>query len=299
VEKDKEILNQQLNSSMETTQAKDQFVIAYLTSLNKTQAIIANAVAFSRMLDKGLILLYICDKAYTNVSTQEAEKQLIELNKNIDLAFHSYCAIEGKTKDIIHSLGEALNAVLLVTAADLQATNNKYLPACAEEPKTLLANLYTSRIAYFITSIENVEQVSFQHVVLTVEQFRESKEKVLWASYFGRFAHSKVTVYYHNYRDEFFRQQLHYNLKFTKKIFDEFALNYELFFSKDSKTFVDWQALTWAKEQKASFVICQTTKEKKWYSKYFGLNEHKTLCNPQGLPVLFVNLRDDLFVLCD
>lgn len=285
---------------MDKKEKKDQFIIAYLPNLNKTESIIINAICFAKMLNKGLILLHISDTSYTGISSEQAEKRLQELNSKItDISFHSYCAIEGKTQEILYSIPELLSGVLLVTATNKDSIANKKTKL-ADEPNILLNNLYTSRIAYFIVPQNQINPLPFDKVILTIDNMRESKEKVLWASYFGRFANSDLIVYYHNYKDEFYRQQLHYNIKFVMRMFDNFKLKYKLNLSSDSKTYVDYQAIDYAEKENAGLVICQTTKNKDWINKWFiGIKEIKTINNNKNIPILFVNPREDLFILCE
>lgn len=283
----------------EKKEVKDQFIIAYLPDLENTQTIINNAICFAKMLNKGLILLYISDKAYKCVSTTEAEIVLKELNSKItEICFHSYCAIEGKTKEIINKIPHLLSGVLLVTVAK-ENVKSKVKEKLADYSDEMLKNLYTSRIAYFISSNDLKSEEPFNKIVMTIDNMRESKEKVLWGSYFGRFANSELIVYYHNYKDEFHRHQLHYNIKFVMKMFDNFKIKYNLHLSSDSKTFVDYQAIDYAKEINADLIICQTTKNKGWYEKLFSLKERKVINNSKQIPVLFVNPREDLFILCE
>ncbi len=283
----------------EKKEVKDQFIIAYLPDLDNTQTIIDNAICFAKMLNKGLILLYISDKAYKCVSLTDAEILLKELSSKITgIGFHSYCAIEGQTKDIINKIPHLLSGVLLVSATE-DKTNAKVKEKLASNPDIMLKNLYTSRIAYFISSQNLNSNLPFNKVVMTIDNMRESKEKVLWGSYFGRFANSEVIVYYHNYKDEFYRHQLHYNIKFVMRMFDNFKIKYNLHLSSDSKTFVDYQAIDYAKENNADLIICQTTKNKSWVEELFTLKERKVINNSQQVPVLFVNPREDLFILCE
>ncbi|MFA6200175.1 MAG: hypothetical protein WC679_07230 [Bacteroidales bacterium] len=285
---------------MDKKEKKDQFVIAYLPNLDKTESIISNAICFAKMLNKGLILLHISDQLYTDVNSNQAEKRLQELDSKItDISFHSYCAIEGKTQEILYSIPKLLSGVLLVTATDNNSIAKKK-KKLADEPNTLLNNLYTSRIAYFIVPQNQISPIPFDKVILTIDNMRESKEKVLWASYFGRFANSDIIVYYHNYKDEFYRQQLHYNIKFVMKMFDNFKLKYKLNLSSDMKTYVDYQAIDYAEKENAGLVICQTTKNKDWINKWFiGVKELKTINNNKNIPILFINPREDLFILCE
>ena len=278
---------------------KDQFIIAYLTDLDKTDAIINNAICFAKMLDKGLILLHISDKEYTKISTQEAEQKLKELSSKIsEIPFCSYFAIEGKSKEILHKVSEFLSGVLLVSSSNSDKPENKK-QKLANYPKELFKNLYESRVAYFIIDQNQAHPLPFDKVIMTINNMRESKEKVLWGSYFGRFSKSEIIVYYHNYKDEFHRHQLHYNIKFLMKMFDNFKIDYRLNLSSNAKTYVDYQAIEYAREISAGLVICQTTKDKDWTNSIFGLKETKILEDNLDIPILFVNPRNDLFILCE
>jgi hypothetical protein len=113
------------------------------------------------------------------------------------------------------------------------------------------------------------------------------------------YANGELIVYYHNYKDEFYRHQLHYNIKFVMRMFDNFKIKYNLHLSSNSKTFVDYQAIDYAKENNADLIICQTTKNKSWFEELFTLKERKVINNSKQVPVLFVNPREDLFILCE
>lgn len=277
----------------EKKEIKDQFIIAYLTDFENTKPIIDNAIAFSKLLDKGLILLFISDKKYNNISTLEAEEKLKELNSQINLPFHSYCSIEGKTKEIIENIPYFLSGIMVVSSVNKESING------ANSVNNILSDFYTSRIPYFIIDKNYPSIIKFSSILLTLENHRESKEKVLWGSYFGRFASSEITLYYHSYRDEYFIRQLRMNIAFAKKIFDSFSLDYNYFESKDRNTFVDHQGILFAKEEEYDLIICQTTKDKTWFNKLFRLRERKTLENNYSIPILFVNPREDLFILCE
>lgn len=284
---------------MGNTEKKDQFIIAYLTDLDKTHAIINNAIYFAKMLDKGLILLHISDTNYTNISTEEAEKRIKELSSSIEeIPFSTYIAVEGKSKDILHKIPELLSGVLFVSSFSLDKPE-KNKQKLANQPKELLNNLYESRIAYFVVNQDQKEPLPFDKVVLTMNNMRESKEKVLWGSYFGRFSDSEIIAYYHTYKDEFFRHQLHFNLLFLMRMFDNLNIEYRREQSSNNKTYIDYQAIDYAKEISAGVFICQTTKDRNWTNSIFGLRELKILENSNDIPILFVNPRDDLFILCE
>lgn len=273
---------------------RDQFIIAYLTNLDDTNTTILWATQFSIMLKKGLILLFVCDKKYTDISIDNAQDKLKQINDSISLSYiHSYCAINGKTKDIIHNVGDLLNGVMIVSQVD-SSNNSSSNPSSINN---ITKNFYTSRLAYFLFS-PKYSIKPFDDVILSMNALKEAKEKVLWASYFGRFANSRIVIFYHRYKDVYLQKQLNLNIGFARKMFRKFniqTLNAHTLSRKD----LDSQAMSYAKQNSSSLCIFQTTKNKSIIELFTGLPEKKAMKKLQYSPILFLNPRDDLFIMCE
>lgn len=280
---------------MENKQKKDQFVIAYIVSFESQHPCVDYAVQLTRILGKGLILLYISDPSAHFLSTSEAEVKLKELNESLpeDL-FHSYAALSGAREKVLNAVGELLNAVLLVSDCNPEE-KDKHSPLY---PQTQLDSLASSRVAYLLCPPES-RPSNYDKVVLTLNNASESKEKTLWASYFGRFANSQIVLYYRRYKDEYHQKQLNLNIAFARKIFEQFKIPLITLHSENTKTQLDIQASDYAKENNCSLVICQTTKNKSFADRLLGLDEVRVLKNMKKTPVLFLNPRNDLFILCE
>lgn len=279
----------------ENKEKKDQFVIAYLNNLDCTDSCIEHAVQIAKILNKGLILIHIYDETLTSIGVEEAEIKLKELNSQIaDTQLHSYISLKGNSKEIIGNLGQLLNAVVLVTSCNpLEKQKNK-----ADNPSVLLKNMENSRTAYLICN-QKQSIIDYKKVLLTLNNARESKEKTLWASYFARFFGSEITLFYHPYKDAFYQKQLNLNLAFARKMLGQFSIIPSNHKSEDRKTLLDLQALDYADKENYGVIICQTTKDKSFFDLIKGLEEVKVLKNLKDKPILFLNPRDDLFVLCE
>ena len=279
----------------ENKEKKDQFVIVYLNNLDCTDSCIEHAVQIAKILNKGLILIHIYDEALTSIGVEEAEIKLKELNSKItDSQLHSYISLKGNSKEIIGKLGQLLNAVIIVTSCNPnEKQKNK-----ADNPSVLLKNMENSRTAYLICN-QKESIVDYKKVLLTLNNARESKEKTLWASYFARFFGSEVTLFYHTYKDSFYQKQLNLNLAFARKMLGQFSIIPSNHKSEDRKTLLDLQALNYADKENYGVIICQTTKDKSFFDKIKGLEEVKVLKELNDKAILFLNPRDDLFVLCE
>lgn len=275
---------------------RDQFVIAYITDLSEYRDILFWAEKFALLLKKGIILLHISDEKYTQTSTTEASKLLEQINKEINIPYtHSYIAMKGKSNEIIHSTGELLNGVMIVSKID-NTNKDKSTPISVNN---IIKNFYSSRIAYFLFTDKTTQNNNFKEIVLSMDALKESKEKVLWASYFGRFAHSIVDIYYHRYRDEYLQKQLNLNIGFARKMFKNFKIETRNMHSPIRNTPTDIQAINFAQKEKKDLCIFQTTANKSFLEFFFGLTERKVLNKLNTTPVLFLNRRKDIFVMCE
>lgn len=274
---------------------KDQFVIAYLNNLDFAETCIEHSVQIAKILNKGLILLHIYDPLLTGVGVDEAERKLKELNSQIsETQMHSYISLKGETKEVIGKLGQLLNAVVIVSSINTEETKKNK----ADNPITLLKNMETSRVAYMICN-QKRSIVDYSKVLLPLNNARESKEKTLWASYFARFFQSEITLFYRTYKDSLYQKQLNLNLAFARKMLGQFNIIPSNHKSEDRKKLLDLQALDYADKENYGVIICQTTKDKSLFDRIKGLEEEKVLKNLKDKPILFLNPRDDLFVLCE
>lgn len=274
---------------------KDQFVIAYLNNLDFAETCIEHSVQIAKILNKGLILLHIYDPLLTGVGVDEAERKLKELNSQIsETQMHSYISLKGETKEVIGKLGQLLNAVVIVSSINTEETKKNK----ADNPITLLKNMEPSRVAYMICN-QKRSIVDYSKVLLPLNNARESKEKTLWASYFARFFQSEITLFYRTYKDSLYQKQLNLNLAFARKMLGQFNIIPSNHKSEDIKKLLDLQALDYADKENYGVIICQTTKDKSLFDRIKGLEEEKVLKNLKDKPILFLNPRDDLFVLCE
>lgn len=274
---------------------KDQFVIAYLNNLDFAETCIEHSVQIAKILNKGLILLHIYDPLLTGVGVDKAERKLKELNSQIsETQMHSYISLKGETKEVIGKLGQLLNAVVIVSSINTEETKKNK----ADNPITLLKNMEPSRVAYMICN-QKRNVVDYSKVLLPLNNARESKEKTLWASYFARFFQSEITLFYRTYKDSLYQKQLNLNLAFARKMLGQFNIIPSNHKSEDRKKLLDLQALDYADKENYGVIICQTTKDKSLFDRIKGLEEEKVLKNLKDKPILFLNPRDDLFVLCE
>ena len=260
----------------------DQFVVACIDSPASANAVIAAARHFAeRLRDKQLMLM--------NVSPKEKAEWI----KDYGIP---YVAMQGDWATAIEGLPTAFNAVLAVTAVDDSAPRSSIT-----NPNTLLRTFRKCKIAYLVVP-KNTETPKYQNTALTVDYQRESKEKLIWASYLARFLGTKLTIATPQYRDSGLRELQDNNLRYIDKVFPPLGITYNSerldTTGERFRTNPDWHALDILHPDilVARATDPRATDPLDWI---FGTPDRKLLSHPSHTPILFLNPRDDLYILCD
>ena len=257
---------------------KDQSVIACLPSPADAATVLPYARECAKRLGKALILL--------NVSANGQSEWL----KDYGLP---YIGLKGDWKTAIEGLPAAVGGVLVVTPLDPAAPRSSIA-----RPSTLLRTFAECKTAYIALGT-GAAQRGFGNVALSIDHRRESKEKLIWGSYLVRFFGSRLTGACPDYRDEGLRHHQTDNLRFLDKMYSSLGITY-------SKAATPYSAFTTAdmaalETLKPDMLIALATDRRDrdlgdWLG---GAPELRLLRRAGDTPVLLINQRDDLYVLCD
>ena len=280
-------------------QPHDQFVIAYLPYPDRSNVVVSHALSLAQMLRKGLILLYIEDQRYKGMSVAEATPILERLKENLHQqhADTQYVAMRGKTRDIINALPQLLYGVVAVAECDKKST--WHTPT---HPREVLRLFSESKIAYLTAQSEIDGSYTKSDIAYSIDYRRESKEKLIWASYFARFGSNNLHVIYQDYHDERLFQKWNDNMRFMDKIFNSLAIkDYRRHTYTPHGLFPETAVAEQAAHEGCRLLISTTTEgfDRDIIEWIVGTAEQRVIVNRDKIPVLFINPRDDLFVLCD
>ena len=258
---------------------KDQFVIACLEREDDANIVLPMARHCANRLGKGIIVL--------NVSADGDNDWITRFG-------HPYIGLRGDWKTAIDGLPTAFGGVLAVTALNREAPRSSIT-----NPNTLLRTFADCKIAYLVTSCQlpGTSNQWPQATFFSLDHRRESKEKLIWASYMVRFF--GVTP---DYRDAGFREKLRNNLQFTQKMYRSLGVDYttEIIpasnFHSPDLTLVNSSLLT---PESSLLVAITTDKRDRDLGDLVAGPQELRLLKQSTVPILFLNQRDDLYVLCD
>ena len=282
----------------EQNKNKEQFIIAYITDFDDCTTPVSHAVFLSQMIHKDVILLYICDKRYTTLLPDEAETNMKQLNDRMQSTypqckFH-YCVLSGETEKVINTLPTLLNAVAITTRVDKEAKRKSPI-----HKSNILNDFKSCKTAYLVAQKPLDNTASMNNIAMTIDFKKESKDKLIWSSYYARFNKSSVSVLYYDYKDEFLKNKWYSNMKFLHMFYTNLNLTFVPSIIPSKSTFPDINALNYIEDKNIGLLITVTTKEKDAMEFIIGVQEQKTIVNDQKIPILFLNPREDLYVLCD
>ncbi len=196
------------------------------------------------------------------------------------------------TAQALYEYAEENNTIMFVIGVSKTGKENYF------NRKRAVRFIKPSRIPVMTVGKTMPPPTIYRHVILPLNIDRQAKEKVLWAGYFSRFYYATVHILHTVYKDEFLRDKLRGNVVFTEKLYRNLEIDYQLHEIKPTVDNIDKYSLKYAEKIDASLTVIMITRYYSLTDWIAGPKEYVVIGNEEGLPVLCINERDDLYVLC-
>lgn len=183
------------------------------------------------------------------------------------------------------------NTIMFVIGVDARGEGGLF------NKRRALRFIQPSRLPVLTVGKQGPVADAFRQVVLPVDIGRQAKEKALWAGYFSRFYQATIHILHCRYADEGLRQQVDDNIAFVEKLYQNLDVKYQLD-EVAIQPSLDRYALEFAPTMGATLVVAIMTRYRTLADILMGVEEKKLVGNPTDFPVLCINQRDDLYVLC-
>lgn len=244
-----------------------------------------HALKFAEIFKAELILV----ACHSGVDLEKISNSLNRKNETITIVNQH---VEKLHHASFYSLLEELNAILMV----LSVSKTKGLTFFT--PKMALKLISKSRIPAVVCGTKTPVENAYKDVLLPLNIHRQAKEKSLWAGYFSRFYKATVHVLYTVYKDEYLKNRLYENSKFTEKLYQNLEVKFQNHVIENVKEDMDEFAVNYAKKIDASLILIMTTRYYSIFDYILGPKELQIMTNEHEIPVMLINQRDDLYVLC-
>ena len=262
---------------------KDQFVALCADSAQDAERLLPVVRQLADKLHKGIII-FTC--------SPDGDSWVEKLGL-------PYAAMKSDWPTVVEAMPTAFNVLLAVVMADPEATRG-----CSSHPRQILRNFRQAKIAYMVVGKDDIcvatVKTGFDTVALTLNHQRESKEKLLWASYFARFCQSNIAVYHHPYNDPAFQKRLRDNIRYMDKIFASLNITYQLHPLPKSNQFTDPDPKAVVIPGVDLFIaLVSDARDRDFLDLISPPPPLRLLRHAPKIPILFLNQRDDLYIMCD
>lgn len=150
----------------------------------------------------------------------------------------------------------------------------------------------------FLMINEQVSKNDYSKVVLLVDYPPIEKEKILWATYFARRYRSYIYVLVPEARDMFLRVKIRSNLQSLEKLYNNLSIPYEVVNLRASNDNLMNESIRFATSIEAGCFLHLTSNNLDIFRIFEGDPDVKIIRKATEIPILCINPRDDLYVLC-
>ena len=196
--------------------------------------------------------------------------------------------------EIVFKYAEEHNTAMFVIGVPTDVNDRS---KCFFTTKKALKFIRESRFPVMtVNFMVECEAMNYKHVLLPLDIERQNKEKALWAGYFSRFYGSVVHILYPKYKDEGLAQLVNDNVAFVEKLYENLEVTYEKHETEPQK-YLDAYGLEFAPQVSAGVEVIMMTRYYTLADILTGPRERKII-GKTTMPILCINQRDDLYVLC-
>lgn len=192
----------------------------------------------------------------------------------------------------LYEYAEAQETILFVIAVAPQKNQSLFTR------KQAVKFIKPSRIPVMVVGNQLPDEHTFEQVMLPIDAGRQSKDKALWAGYFSRFNGSTVHIIHTTYNDASLDKRAGDILTFIEKLYGNLEVTYELHNITPTVDNIDKFSLEFAPKIDATLSVIMMTKYYSLIDLLFGPKEYSLIGNELNFPVLCINDRDDLCMLC-
>lgn len=155
-----------------------------------------------------------------------------------------------------------------------------------------------AKIPSIIVTKRTNPDCKYKNIIVPIDYRKESKEKMIWASYFGRFNDASIHLIAPNEKLNGYLRTIKATLIFTKKMFEQFKFQYKIIKSECLSKDINQEAIKLSKNLDSDLVVLMSNRNPGWLASYSGPSELKKILKKEQNPILFINPLKDYYIPC-
>ncbi len=160
-------------------------------------------------------------------------------------------------------------------------------------PNQLFKELKELRIPFVFTKNNQVLKPKLSNILVPIGFLSEEKEKAPYSCNMGRYLGSEIIIY----QAKDYGSKTPKNVESVKKLYDQFSLSYSVVQANSDSFGVEKEAAKVAEKLGVGMILVSTSRDYGLDDLLFGSKELHSFKHA-SCPVMFINPRPDLYVLC-
>jgi len=264
---------------------KNQHILLLVQQLNPNKNALNHALKIASIF-KSKVLVSYSPFSKNRISEEDLKNYISDLD-NVDTI---QLTVE---KDQPNKIIKELNIIFMYIEVDTKNDFKFFLK------NNIFSWILNAKIPTFIIGDKTSTNTDYSNIILPIDYKKESKEKMIWASYFGRFNNAVVQLIPATEKEGIFMKTIRNTLLFTKKMFSQFIFNYKIHKSKLSSKHIDEEAFKVSTTNESDLVVLMTGKAQGIFFLRYDSTKIKHYINTYPNPILLINPMKDYYLPCD
>ncbi len=249
---------------------------------------LSHALRISKYTDSPIRLLHVVDEGSGHEQKKEEAENKIKL---VCEAFHDkngvnpdFVILKGSIFNTIGKYASENEARMVIMGTHGIKGMQKLTGSWA------LKVIVKSKVPFLVVQDKPSEKHRFTDLVFPIDFKAETREKLYWAIYLGKYFNSRVHLFKPPITDKSIVRMINTNLNFAIRYLIQNNIDYKIQVGKKSGNFSK-ETISFAQEIDADLILITTTKSVNMTDFMFGLPEQEIIANSAKIPVMAVNPR--------
>ncbi len=207
------------------------------------------------------------------------------LKEDFPSATISSLTLKGNLSRNISRIAEEYDAIMLVLNV--------------ENLKTKIQALQESQIPFLFINGSSPESLRYDRAMLPVDYRKVMKDTALWASYFGRFNQSAIEVFCARETNKDNQLMVRKNRKFIEQLLYKLQVDVQFSESQKGSYKLPFESLDRCRVDAHNLMIIPASQHISLLDIMIGLPETKLVKRAGNIPVMCINPKRDMYILCD
>jgi nucleotide-binding universal stress UspA family protein len=249
---------------------------------------VAHAVRISKYIDSPIRLLHVVEDGTGSQDRVEKAQSMLQIVCNEFSGRHGMpIEFEVLTGTIFNTIGKHASdneARMVIMGTHGIKGMQKLTGSWA------LKVIVKSKVPFLVVQDKPSEKRRFTDIVFPIDFKVESREKLYWAIYMGKYFSSKVHLFRPPVTDKSIVKMINTNQNFAIRYLAQNLIDYEIHVGKKTGNFAK-ETVSFAQEINADLILITTTKGINMTDYILGVPEQEIIANSARIPVMAVNPR--------